>query len=305
MGRLRIIGAPSSAGAFAPGQELAPAALRQSGLPERLHEAGVEIADGGDGAGFRWSPDPENARAQNLGAVVESARAVAESVEAAAQAGEVALVLGGDCTAELGTVAGMVAAGRCPALVYLDMHPDMNVPESVPDGALDWMGVAHLLGADGALPELARIGATAPLLEPSQVLLLAQDDDQSTPWERELIQKLGVEVIPMAAVAADPEGAASDALERIDESCDALLVHLDVDVIDFTDAPLSENTGRGIGLSFDAALRATAVLLAAPSLAALTVTELNPLHGAEDGSTVARLGERVAAALAAAPALAS
>ena len=69
---------------------------------------------------------------------------------------------------------------------------------------------------------------------------------------------------------------------------DRLLVHFDVDTIDFTDAPLSENTGRNEGLALDAAMEALAVLLASERLSALTVTELNPLHGAEDGATLER-----------------
>jgi arginase len=74
-------------------------------------------------------------------------------------------------------------------------------------------------------------------------------------------------------------------------------VHFDVDVIDFSDVPLSENTGRGIGLPFDTALTALEVLVAHDALLGVTVTELNPHHGAQDGSDVARLADRVARAL--------
>ena len=75
---------------------------------------------------------------------------------------------------------------------------------------------------------------------------------------------------------------------QLQSRCDQLLVHFDVDVIDFTDAPLSENTGRNQGLSFAQAFAALRVLIASDRLAALTITELNPDHGAEDGSTLAR-----------------
>ena len=56
-------------------------------------------------------------------------------------------------------------------------------------------------------------------------------------------------------------------------------MHFDVDVIDFSDVPLSENTGRGIGVSFDAALAALGILVAHDALLGLTVTELNPTMG--------------------------
>ena len=75
-------------------------------------------------------------------------------------------------------------------------------------------------------------------------------------------------------------------------------MHFDVDVIDFSDVPLSENTGRGIGVAFEAALAALDVLLAHDALLGLTVTELNPHHGAPDGADVARLARALAGALA-------
>jgi hypothetical protein len=61
--------------------------------------------------------------------------------------------------------------------------------------------------------------------------------------------------------------------------------------------PLSENTGRGIGVGFDVALAALDVLLAHEALVGLTVTELNPHPGAPDGSDVARLARALASAL--------
>src|SRR5215210_213022 len=102
---LGVIGVPTSAGAFAPGQEQAPAALRQAGLLDRLRESGVEVRDHGDRELWRWRPDRENRRAQNLGMVVEIVRDTARRVSHAVGEGETTLVLGGDCTVGIGTVA--------------------------------------------------------------------------------------------------------------------------------------------------------------------------------------------------------
>ena len=103
-------------------------------------------------------------------------------------------------------------------------------------------------------------------------------------------------------VAADPEAAALEARRLISESCDRFIVHFDVDVIDFTDTPLSENWGRNEGVSYEQAMRALRVLLAAPSLAGLTITELNPDH-TEDEETVKRFTKAIVEALAEAPAI--
>lgn len=109
--RLALIGAPTSAGAYAPGQEKAPAALRAAGLIARLGAAGIAVHDHGDLPVWRWQPDPADRFAQNLGAVVEQAQAVAQRVRRVAN-DQIALVLGGDCTIEVGVVAGQPDEGE-------------------------------------------------------------------------------------------------------------------------------------------------------------------------------------------------
>jgi arginase len=298
-----VIGVPTSAGAFAPGQEQAPAALRSEGLLELLSGAGVAIRDDGDRSVWRWRPDRTNRRAQNLDAVVEIVGETARRVGAAVEAGEATLVLGGDCTVGIGAVAGHVAGGRGRVgVVYFDSHADLNVPSSVHEGALDWMGMAHMLGEEEAAAELVAAGGRTPLLESDQVVLLGWGPDQATAFERAAIERRGLSVVAVDEVAADPERAALEARRRIGESCDRFVVHFDVDVIDFTDMPLSENWGRNEGVSYEQAVRALRVLLAAPSLAGLTITELNPDH-TEGAETVRRFTKTIVEALADAPAI--
>jgi arginase len=114
--------------------------------------------------------------------VIEIVRDTARRVAAAVAAGETTLVLGGDCTVGIGTVAGHVASSRRRiGLIYFDSHADLNVPSSVHEGALDWMGLAHMLGEDEAAPELVGVGSRAPLLESDQVILFGWGPDQATP----------------------------------------------------------------------------------------------------------------------------
>ena len=212
---------------------------------------------------------------------------------ATAPAGDRVLVLGGDCTTGVGTVAGLI--GRAPdlGLVYLDRHADLNVPSSTIDGALDWMGVAHLLDVDGAVDELAGLAGRRPMLAPARVSYLALGP--ITPFEAAVVEARGIAAVPLADAAADPAGAARAALAALGDLAH-VAVHFDVDVVDFLDAPLAENTDRAPGLPLAAAGAALAALLRDPRVRAVTVTEFNPGHG--DDATTGRLADLLAAGFA-------
>jgi arginase len=297
---LTLLGVPTSAGAFTPGQEKAPAAIREAGLAKALGERGIEVRDLGDSPVWRWRPDSERPRAQNLDAVVRIVGETAERVEGAlVDGGGPLLVLGGDCSIELGTLAGHLARDESIGLVYFDMHPDLNTPDSVSEGTFDWMGMAHALGVDGAAQELVGAGPRAPLLHDDQVLFLAYGPERARPFELDVMVRRGLAGIPEDVVADDPEAAARRVLDEFAPRFDRLLVHFDVDVIDFNDAQLSEDAVRGDGLTLDAAMRALRVLCGSERLSALTVTELNPLHGDEEGEQLRRFVDLLADALAA------
>jgi arginase len=281
-----LVGVPSSMGAFAPGQEKAPRALRSAGLITELDRAGVWVVDHGDLAVRRWFPDHDHPTAQHASSVAEVVRETARSVEHIVAKDQTAMVLGGDCTIELGTVAGILNSGRAVGLIYLDLHPDLNVPAAVPDGALDWMGLAHMIGVEGAVEELVQAGQSVPMLEPDRVVLLGYGPSESTRFERAVIEQRQLTAIPVGEVAAEPEAAATAALGAIPDVVDSVLVHFDVDIVDFTDLPLSEERVRNRGLTFSQATRVLRTLIADERFAALTITELNPDHGAEDGSTL-------------------
>ncbi len=294
--RIAVIGAPSSAGAFAVGQEEAPQALRAAGLVESLRRAGAEVRDEGDSPMWRWRPDRARPRAQNLGAVIDQVRNTRARVARAAEDGAIALVLGGDCTVGIGTVAGVADVAETVGLVYFDLHADLNTPESVTDGTLDWMGVAHMLAVDGTESALTRVGPRTPLLAPADVVLFGHDASRANGWESGQIERHQLARVPVEAVRDDPVAAARQGLDLL-ASARSLIVHLDVDVIDFTDAPLSENTGRNMGLTLADAMAALGALASSDRLAAVTITELNPAHASAEEGLLERFASLVAGAL--------
>ncbi len=282
---LTVLGAASSAGSYGPGQERAPQELRDHGLVERLAAAGLEVTDVGDVVSLVQSPDPDHPDAGHVIEVRSAIEAVAAATRAAFQAGADVLVLGGDCTVELGTVAGALADGSSVGLVYVDLDGDLNTP-ATGDGILDWMGLAHLLGVPGALPELVEVGPRTPLLPPEAVVLVAVD--RLTEAETATAERLALRRESLAAVVDDLDGV----LERLTgwaEAYDRVLVHVDVDVLDYQAFPIAHEVRDVPGLSVDELARLTRGLRQLPGWAALTICEINPDHATDPDAQLERL----------------
>ena len=297
MRTVTVIEAPTSAGGYAPGQEDGPSALLEAGLIERLGAAGAAVRRGGRVTPFRWRPDPENARAANADAVIDRAGQVAALVRSA-PAEDTILVLGGDCTVGVGTVAGLHRRVERLGLVYVDRHADLNVPGSTIDGALDWMGMAHMLDIDGAVEGLAALAGHRPMLSSGQISFLGLGPH--TEFEAEVISDRRLPVVDVRVAASDPLRGARAALAPL-SACDGIAVHFDVDLVDFLDAALAENTDRGVAPSLAACGEMLSELLADTRARALTVTEFNPYHGSQDRSTTQRLVEILVSCLGSEP----
>lgn len=289
---LAIIGAPSSAGAYAPGQEKTPEAIRAAGLIPLLEAQGIRVMDKGNVEGYRWEVDKKNKRAMNVDRVTNVAKAVSQQVAQSLTEKKKALVIGGDCTVELGVVAGGLDYSENIGLIYIDMDTDLNTPLSVEDGALDWMGVAHMLQLPGTNEKLSSIGKKAPMLAARQIHFFANGN--MTDFEREIIKTLKIRETNWQYVAKDPIGTANKVCQTWAQQFDHILIHLDLDVLDYVDMQLAEHYRRNTGLTFDQLMLALDEFLQLPNWATLTITEINPDHGKADGSTLSAFAERLA-----------
>lgn len=291
--RLAFIGVPSSAGAHWPGQEQAPAALRSSGLLEYLRSEGLEVVDLGDLPEVVCHLDPDQRGAQNLRGVVEVARGVADAVVSAREMGAVPLVVGGDCTITIGVVSGFRKTVDKLGLIYMDGGPDLNHPETTPTGILDSMGVTHLLGSGAR--ELSEIGPVTPLLNEEDIVLFAFHPDNLNHPERLALEERTVWKFPVTEFTTDLSRVASAALTHLANRSE-ILVHFDVDVIEFVDFPVANFPQYNHGLTLPEASEALRMFRRSPSFAGLVVTEFNPDRD-RDGSLTDRLARTIAAVL--------
>jgi arginase len=293
-----VLGNPSSAGSYAAGQEQAPQALRAAGLVEALSSAGREVLDAGDLPLQVWHPDREHPFVQNLPEVVDNLVTLRQRLAAILERDTDVLVLGGNCTGALSCCAALRdVAGHDPALLYFDRHLDCNTPDTTTDGALDWMGLAHAFDLPSAVDSLCDAMGPRPLLTADRVAILGADLALATEWERLQISERALYVVTSAELAQSPDGVVKQALAYLPQA--PLVVHVDVDVLDFTDAPLSENTdGRNAGPSLDALQAALVVAQRERNPRILSVGEINPTRSAGDPEAVPRFISTLAAVLA-------
>ncbi len=278
---LAVLGNPNSLGSYAAGQEQAPNALRAAGVFAALRTV-RDVTDIGDLPVRPWRPDPAHRLAQNWPAVLENLQALHGRLAAALRAGHDVLVIGGNCLGALAAVAALRdVTGEDPGLLYVDRHFDANTPTSVTDGALDWMGIAHALALPDTVDELRDAFGPRPLLRPDQLVFLGVDDERATAWELDQRARLKLRTHSSEAVAQDPIGAAVRALADLPDA--PTVVNVDVDVLDFTDAPLAEDTaGRNTGPSLAALGQALVTVFADARPRVLCISELNPTRTTDD-----------------------
>lgn len=292
--QIALLGAPTSAAAFAAGHEKATQALRAAGLVERLKSIGYSVNDMGDDPVELYKPDEESPRARNLAGVVHSLERLKPRVEAAVKTGGLPLILTGDCSPALATVAGVRRYFRGASIVYMDCDADLNVPATSPSGCVDGMVVAHLTGRGAA--EMIRFWPEPPLVRDPDVALFGVGRIDAP--EEEVLSRTAIRCFRAADVRRMGVAAAAEmAVERIHGGNNELVVHLDVDVIsredfDATDLP-NEN-----GLRLEEVRQALEIFVKQRRLAALEVAAYNPEKDT-DGHGAKVIVELLASALAA------
>jgi arginase len=268
--KIALLGSPTSAAAMSAGHEGAPAALRAAGLIDRLRAAGYEVSDLGDDPPQLYKPDDESPRARNLPRVIAALEALKPRVEQALKSTALPIILSGDCSVALATVAGTRRYFRNVSMIYMDRDADLNTPATTPSGCIDGMVVSHLTGTGAA--EMVRFWGEPPLVrEPDLALFGVARLD---PAEEQLLTKSPLRCFHAADVQRlGAAAAAQSAVERIHANGYEFILHFDVDVI--ADFQATNYPGSG-GLTLDDVRQALEVFVTQKHLAAIEVTAYNP-----------------------------
>lgn len=275
--KIALLGAPTSAAAMSLGHEGAPTALRAAGLLDRLRAIGYEVVDHGDDPLQLFQPDEESPRARNLPRVIAGLEALKPRVEAAVKSLALPLIVSGDCSVALATVAGARRYFRNVSMIYMDRDADLNTPATTSSGCVDGMVVSHLTGRGAA--EMVRFWGEPPLVREPDLALFGVarlDPSEEQALERSPLRRyLASDVQRMGAAAA-----ARAAVERIHANGYEFILHFDVDVI--ADFQATNYPGSG-GLQLDEVREALKVFATQKHLAAIEITAYNPAKDS-DGS---------------------
>lgn len=150
---VHVIGAPADYGANRRGVDMGPSAIRYAGLADQLAAAGVEPTDTGDLLVPRMEERQDDGRlpsggtAKFLGEVRDVCGRLETQVRETIDADAFPLVLGGDHSIAIGTLAGTARDHEIGA-VWFDAHGDFNTPTTSPSGNVHGMPLAAALGLD-------------------------------------------------------------------------------------------------------------------------------------------------------------
>jgi arginase len=270
--KIALIGAPSSAAAFLPGSEKAPAALRAAGLVERLQSAGYEVVDHGDCAARHFAQDDENQRARNLKEIVAGLNDLKLRAEVAVKSGALVVVLGGDCAQVIGLLTGARRYYKRISLLWFDRDADLNTPATTPSGRIDGMVVSHIIGKGS--PEIVRLWGEPPLVREPDVTLFGLERVDAP--EQQFLNNSAVRKVSASDV--NTKGAAASAkaaLTNMHADARQVVLHLDTDVISQDDFAAVNVPGSG-GLGFEDVRAAFVEFLKNPTLLGLDVAQYNP-----------------------------
>jgi arginase len=291
--QLAVLGAPLDLGQSRRGVDMGPSAIRYSGLQERLERLGVEVNDYGNVmAELPEVAAESDQHARFLPAILASCSQIAKRVAEIARLDQFPVVLGGDHSIAMGTLAGLHSVHGPGGVIWVDAHGDLNVPSNSPTGNVHGMPLAAALGRCGfSLDGMAE----PPWVDPAHVVLVGVR--ALDPGEKDLVAELGLHVFTMSDI--DRRGVPEVMKSAVELAGGAAFTHLSLDV-DVCDPEIAPGVGTPIrgGFSYREAHLAMELIAEAQVITSIEVVEVNPVldHADETGILAVEL---VASALGA------
>lgn len=270
---ISILGVSMDLGQSRRGVNMGPDAIRYAGIVERLENIGHMVVDNGNIT--VCNNDMNNSAStnlKNLDAVLKTNTDLQEEVDNIIKNEAFPLILGGDHSIAIGTLAGLAQNYSNLGVIWFDAHGDLNLPETSPSGNIHGMPLAVSLGYGH--PSLVNIGSKAPKVKPENVVMIGiRDLDEG---EKELINQIGLKVYTMHEV--DKLGMNQVILETMDylKNTDGIHLSLDLDGLDPLDCPGVGTPVNG-GISYRESHLAMEMLADTNLITSAEFVEVNPI----------------------------
>jgi len=289
--RAAIIGVPMDLGGNRRGVDMGPSAMRVTNLAGRMQKLGWDVVDKGDVD----VPIPEEIQVGDRNRkYADEIRKVCETlqrwVESALAESRVPIVLGGDHSLAMGSIAGVsnsYSKGRKKiGLIWMDAHGDMNTPWSTGSGNVHGMPLSYILGmwSDGG-----KEGDGIRRVDPAcSCLVGVRDIDER---EKSLIRESGIHVFTMKEV--DQIGISrvmEEAIKFASNGTAGIHVSFDIDVVDPVVAPGVGTPKRG-GLNYREAHLSMELVADTGQLIGIDMVEVNPI--VDHKNSTAELGSEL------------
>lgn len=269
--KISIIGVPMDLGQELRGVDLGPDAIRSLGLINRLKQQSHDVFDWGNIFIDNSSSLINDPRLRNIEPIINGCKQYLSLLEREIIAGQFPLILGGDHSIALGTLAGLGKHYQNLGVIWYDAHGDINTFETSPSGNIHGMPLASSLGYGDK--RLVMLGGYTPKVKPENVVLIGTRSlDEG---EKTLINKLNIKVFTMDDIHT--LGINKVIEQTIDylNHCDGIHLSLDLDGLDPIDAP-----GVGIkvadGISFNDSVQAMKMLASKHIITSAEFVEVNP-----------------------------
>ena len=229
--KVAVLGAPVWQGQVHQGVKLGPDAMRLAGLMKSLRSISPDTVDYGNVAAKNISPVlPVNYHnMKHLETVRYYCELLAKQVSAIAGNGVFPIILGGDHSIAIGSIAGIASHYENLGVIWYDAHADINTPETSPTGNIHGMPLAACMGFGHE--SLTSIGGYYQKVKPENIVMIGVRDID--PGETELIANHKIKVYSAHDVARlGAEKVIRQTVEYLANKCDGIHLSFDLDALD-------------------------------------------------------------------------
>ncbi|MBR3321235.1 MAG: arginase [Exiguobacterium sp.] len=251
--------------------------------PTKLNEMGMQqlLPTGTVKHTIRVLPESEirenEEHLKRVDGVLHTVTELAEVVHREISENRFPLIVGGDHSMAIGTLAGLAQTGPY-GVIWVDAHADLNTGETSPSGNIHGMPLAAAMGMGDV--RLTEVGGRDPKLSPEHLVYIAlRDIDEG---EMNEINRLGIKVITVEEVRTrGVDVIMQEALRYLRERVDRFYISFDMDSLD---ASLVPGTGTPVdgGLTEVEAKAILKEAMQAEDLIAVELVELNPALDRDD-----------------------